>query len=84
MSMPMSHAGVDRIWSSTARERRVRFLQESKSQSLETPYIVTHEQQKLTMEIPGDHMSERSSSCTAISQCQLESGKYYFSPLMIY
>jgi len=54
----------------------VRFLQESKSQSIETPYLHSHEQQKLEMEMDSDHMTERSSSLTAIAQCQQEKGKY--------
>ena len=53
----------------TAKERRVRFQQETKSQSLDTPYHHTHEQQKLDMDMDSDTMAERSNSFTAISQC---------------
>ena len=53
-------------------------MQESKSQSLETPYILTHEQQKLNMEAnAAEHMSERSNSCTALTQCEEDSGRIY-------
>ncbi len=53
----------------TAKERRVRFQQETKSQSLDTPYHHTHEQHKLDMDMDSDTMAARSNSFTAISQC---------------
>ena len=60
----------------TAKERRVRFQQETKSQSLDTPYHHTHEQHKLDMDMDSDTMAERSNSFTAISQCYTsEKGK---------
>ena len=67
----------------TAKERRVHFQQETKSQSLDTPYHHTHEQQKLDMEMDSDTMAERSKSFTAISQCYTsdkgkENSKFYY------
>lgn len=47
----------------------MRFQQETKSQSLDTPYHHTHEQHKLDMDMDSDTMAERSNSFTAISQC---------------
>ena len=69
----------------TAKERRVRFQQETKSQSLDTPYHHTHEQQKLDMDMDSDTMAERSNSFTAISQCYTsdkgkENLKFYLLP----
>lgn len=60
----------------TAKERRVRFMQETKSQSLDTPYHHSHEQQKLSVDMDSDAMTERSHSFTAITQCHQNKGKH--------
>ena len=52
-----------------ARSRRVRFQQDNKkSQSLETPYHHSHQQQKLGVEMEGSDMHERAASFTSIHQ----------------
>lgn len=51
-------------------------MQETKSQSLDTPYAHSHEQHKLDMD--GDDMAERSHSFTAITHVARDKGMPHF------
>ena len=54
----------------------MRFMQETKSQSLDTPYAHSHEQHKLDMD--GDDMTERSHSLPGITQVSRDKGMLQF------